>query len=219
MTIEPAAANSLDRASPNVPARRRRTGRGRRVDQLEPVPAALLAMITGVANPSWVTPVVARPMTLVARTMTALIEDAVLARGGAVGLLERLEDQAAACPSGMPTPVSVTAKAITARRAQHVVAQAGAVGRVADRQRHAALVRELERVREQVLEDLLEPLLVGDDRARAARVEVDLERQALLLGHVAERPLGVLVDLGQRRRRRGRAPSARPRSWTGRGCR
>ena len=46
---------------------------------------------------------------------------AVLAAGAALGLLERLEDDAAACPAGMPMPVSATAKAITlavARRAR-----------------------------------------------------------------------------------------------------
>ena len=55
------------------------------------------------------------------------------------------------------------------------------------------MVRELERVGEQVLDDLLQPLAVGRDRARQQRVELHQELDAAGLGHVAEGSLDVVV--------------------------
>ena len=94
-----------------------------------------------------------------ARDRQAQAGAAVLARRRAVGLLEGLEDQRAACPRGMPTPVSMTANA------------EAPVLRRADAQRHRALVGELERVGEQVAQHLLQALLVGDERRRQLAVD------------------------------------------------
>ena len=104
----------------------------------------------------------------------------------AVGLLERLEDDLLLVGE-MPMPVSVTAKATTVVGAvQLLVVRAPAgLGRL-DRQCHLAVVRELEGVGEQVLQDLLQALDVGDHRLRQARVEADEEIDALRLRHVAE---------------------------------
>src|SRR6476620_1470607 len=65
--------------------------------------------------------------------------------------------------SGMPMPVSVTLKAIPLGPGERRGREPHALRREADRQRHAALVGELHGVGQQVLEDLLEPLLVGDE--------------------------------------------------------
>ena len=53
---------------------------------------------------------------------------------------------------------------------------------------HAALRGELERVRQQVLEHLLQALGVGDDAAAEIGIEMDLERQLPVVGLVPERP-------------------------------
>ena len=67
---------------------------------------------------------------------------------------------------GMPIPVSVTANAMTPSAWLSASCRDRAVGPASIVQRHAALVGELERVREQVLQHLLQPLRVGDDRRR-----------------------------------------------------
>ena len=58
------------------------------------------------------------------------------------------------------------------------------------RQPHAqgniALRGELERVGEQVLQNLLEPLRVRDQCARHVRIEFHLEGKVLGIGHMAE---------------------------------
>ena len=76
------------------------------------------------------------------------------------------------------------AGAADTRVREHVVAQSRAVHRVSDRQRDAAVVGELERVREEVLQHLTEPLLVRDDRPGEGRIDFDGERQRLLRGDV-----------------------------------
>ena len=124
--------------------------------------------------------------------------------------------------SGMPMPVSITENAITrlgARRASAARSCASS-GATLDAQRHAALLGELERVREQVLQHLLQALLVGDDRRRHVRAG-DLDREAR--GPSPRRPAGTCARRSRarrraRRRRRAR-PSSRPRPSTGRGCR
>ena len=62
-------------------------------------------------------------------------------------------------------------------------------------------MRELERVREKVLEDLPEALLIGDDRRRQRRIDLEPERQALLLCHMPKRPLGIQIHVRQGDRR------------------
>ena len=50
------------------------------------------------------------------------------------------------------------------------------------------MLGELEGVGEQVLENLLQALGVGDDAAGEMRIEIDVERQMAALGLVPERP-------------------------------
>ena len=64
--------------------------------------------------------------------------------------------------------------------------------RAPDRERDAALLGELERVREQVLEHLLQPLAVGVDRRRnVRRWTSNVEAEALLLGQRTEAAVDV----------------------------
>ena len=100
---------------------------------------------------------------------------AIFAAGRAVGLLEGLEDQlllvlgdadAGVGDRDLDRPVDV---------AQHRMVGAPAAVGAAHRQRDAAVRGELERVGEQVEHDLLQPLLVGADRAGQVLVELDVE--------------------------------------------
>ena len=103
------------------------------------------------------------------------------------------------CLSGeMPMPVSVTAERDDLVGAREIlVVRRPAAGRRADRERHRAFVRELERVRQQVLDDLLHALDVREHRARHVRIELHLERDLLRLGDVAERALDVALQIEQ----------------------
>ena len=83
-----------------------------------------------------------------------------------VRLLEGLE--MSACLSlGIPIPVSDTEKAMTFGLPCSVSFGEARGRAAADVQRDASLLRELERVRQQVLQHLLEALRVGPDRVRA----------------------------------------------------
>ena len=64
-----------------------------------------------------------------------------------------------------------------------------------DVQRHLAAGRELEGVGQQVLEDLLQALGVGDHRLGQARIELDEEIEVLRFRDVAERALAVVVQV------------------------
>ena len=66
-----------------------------------------------------------------------------------------------------------------------------------DVQPHAALGGELEGVREQVLEDLLQALRVGDHRRPEARLDAHVERQAAVLGVVLERAHDEIEQVGE----------------------
>ncbi len=67
--------------------------------------------------------------------------------------------------------------------------------RRADRDRHVADVRELEGVRQQVLDDLLQALDVGDHDLRQRRVEIDAEVDLLRVGHVPEGALHIALQV------------------------
>ena len=113
---------------------------------------------------------------------------AVLARRRAVGLLEGLEDQRELLVGDPDAGVGDREREdpVPARPARH------------DREPDLAVVGELHGVRQEVAQDLLEALLVGDDRGRQRRVAVDREAQALLLGERAERALHVVAQVDQR---------------------
>ena len=95
-------------------------------------------------------------------------------------------------------PVSVTEKASTvAARFRSSLSGLQPLCAAVDVQRHLAVLRELEGVGQQVLDDLLQPLGVGEDRPRQLRSDADDEVDALGLGHVPEGPLDVAVQLVQ----------------------
>ena len=66
--------------------------------------------------------------------------------------------------------------------------RAPAAERHGDIEADAALRGELERVRKQVLEHLLQPLGVGGDAAAEIGIDMNLERQLARFRFVAERP-------------------------------
>jgi hypothetical protein len=126
---------------------------------------------------------------------------AVLAGGRPVRLLERLEDRAELVVRNADAGVGDGEGDHALGRPKRLRVESRLFGRGPERQDDAAGVGELERVREQVLEDLLEPLVVGDDRHRKLGVDLDLEIEPVLLGDGAECPLGVLADVRERDRR------------------
>ena len=94
---------------------------------------------------------------------------AVLAAGRAVGLLERLEDQALLVGRDADAGVDHREGDRRIGAVEHRVAHAPARGGGLDAQAHLALAGELERVRQQVGEDLLQALAVGLHRRRQLR--------------------------------------------------
>ena len=86
-------------------------------------------------------------------------------------------------------PVSLTSKAtVSAPACRDGIDQL-------DVQRDLSAVGELEGVRQQVLQDLLQALHVGDHGLRQARVEADEEVDALRFGDVAEGALAVVLQI------------------------
>src|SRR5439155_5552990 len=60
-----------------------------------------------------------------------------------------------------------------------------------------SLIGELERVGQQILENLLQSGRVRADGARQSRVQLDCEVERLLLGHLTERTLDVVADVAK----------------------
>ena len=123
---------------------------------------------------------------------------AVAAAGRPVRLLEGLEDDAQLV-LGDPDPRVDDREGDDGLGGREALArEADVVSRDADLEPHRALVGELDRVREQVLQDLLEPLLVGDDRRRDVRADhLHRELERLLLRERPERPLSELAHVGE----------------------
>ena len=115
---------------------------------------------------------------------------AVLPARRAVGLLERLEDRAAASRAGCRSPCRAPR-----RRGRPLRARAARAGSVSVT---PPVDGELERVRQQVLEDLLQAVDVAEERLRQLLAHSDLEGQALLGRHVPERLLEVVAHLRER---------------------
>src|SRR5207247_4928396 len=61
-------------------------------------------------------------------------------------------------------------------------------------QRHLALFGKLERIREQILQDLLEPLFVGVNHGRQSGSRAHREPQAFVLGDLVEGALDVVLQ-------------------------
>src|SRR5262245_52679707 len=112
---------------------------------------------------------------------------AVFAAGAGVGLHEGLENDLLLVLCDADAGVGDLERHRRRRLLEHGMLRAPAALRRRDAQPYAALRRELERVREQVLEHLLQALGIGDDAASERGVEVDLEEQLPGLGLVAER--------------------------------
>ena len=86
------------------------------------------------------------------------------------------------CSSSIPMPVSRTAKATHGRRRGRATRSRGSSpsSASADLDVHLAVLGELERVGEQVLQDLAQALRVGDDRRRGSPVRCSIEKPSAL---------------------------------------
>ncbi len=123
---------------------------------------------------------------------------AVLARGAGVGLLEGLEDEPLLLRRDADAGVLDGEGDDLLGLAQHRVIDAPARRGKADTDVHMALRRELDGVGEQVLEDLLQALRVADQGARQVGVEMHMERQVLVFGHVPEVAIDGVAQAGER---------------------
>ena len=125
---------------------------------------------------------------------------AVLPARPRVGLLERLEDDLAACPSGMPMPVSVTENATTpAGPAEDRVVGAPALrspARCAGRPCPSSV--NLNAFESRFRRTCWSRFASVATAAGQALGQLDRERQALGLGHRPEGPLDVVAEVGER---------------------
>ena len=112
---------------------------------------------------------------------------AVFAAGAGVGLHEGLENHLLLFLWNADAGVADLERNDRRRLFEHGMSRAPAALDRRNAQAHAALGGELEGVREQVLEHLLQALGVGGDAASEIGVEIDLERQLPGLGFVTER--------------------------------
>ena len=122
---------------------------------------------------------------------------AVLAAGGAVGLLEGFEDDLLLVAGDADPAVDHLEGDHVPRPGQVFALQLAAVGLHAHHQPDGALLGELEGIGEKVLEDLLEPLRIGADVAGRALRHLDLEAKILLLRHRPEVPVEEVLEIGQ----------------------
>ena len=100
--------------------------------------------------------------------------------------------------TGMPTPVSVTSKATTELAwLSAMLSERQPVCAGTTRSRTLPWAVNFSALRQQVLQDLLQALGIGDDAAAEIGVELDVERQALRFGLVAERPRHGLEHVGE----------------------
>jgi len=123
---------------------------------------------------------------------------AVLPARPGVGLLERLEDHLQLVVGDADARVGDRERQHPAGAAEHRVVGGPAAGGGLDPHQHLALFGELERVRQQVPQDLLEPLRVGRDGPGQTGRQLDLHRDPLGLGHRPERPLDVAPQVVER---------------------
>ena len=117
--------------------------------------------------------------------------------------------------AGMPMPVSRTgrspARLSGTRRARPATA--------ADSQHDLAVLGELDRVGQQVEQDLAQPADVADDRPRQVVVDLVGELEALGRGRGAMTSRAPSMQWPAGRTARSRGRPCRPRSWRSRGCR
>ena len=123
---------------------------------------------------------------------------AVFAAGGAIGLLECLEDDLLLVFGDADASIADGKRHHRRGLAQGGVVATPALRRWPDFQSHFAFSRELERIGQQVLGDLLQAPFIGKYRGREGIIELDGKFQFLVVGDVAE---GLLDEVAQLRKR------------------
>ena len=145
---------------------------------------------------------------------------AVLAAGGAVGLLERLEDHLQLAVGDADAGVAHRERDDHRRRVQRRHAVHGARRHRRHLEGDVPGVGELHRVRQQVAQHLLQPLRVGGDRPAAASGATSTRSSRPFSSACGPIACSIVAaHLGQLDGRRRRRRPGRPRSWRGRGCR
>src|SRR5579859_5270548 len=122
---------------------------------------------------------------------------AVFATGRGVGLLECLEDDLLLLRRNADAGIGDFECDHRRRLAEHRMIAAPAAQCGADIEPDAALRGELEGVRQEVLQDLLQAFGVGEDAASEIRIEMHLERQLARLGLETERPRHRVEHVGE----------------------
>src|SRR6266852_1795852 len=122
---------------------------------------------------------------------------AVFAAGGPVSLLEGFENDLPLVFWDSDPGVRHGKRRHFFRRIQLRVPGGPSGFREGNPQIHFALFGKLDRIREQILQDLLEPLFVGVNHRVQAGGRVHREPQALVLSDLAEGPLDVVPQPGE----------------------
>src|SRR5262245_38334660 len=111
----------------------------------------------------------------------------VLAAGAGIGLLERLEDDLLLLERDADAGIGHFERDYGRRLAQHRMIGAPAAERQRHVEAHAAVLGELEGVREQILEYLLQALGIGSDAAAEMGIDLNVEGQLSRIRLMAER--------------------------------
>ena len=119
---------------------------------------------------------------------------AVLAAGPGIGLLERLEDEPLLFQGNANAGIRDGDRHRAGRKTKNRMLDRPSAGDLLHPHLHVALRRELERVGEQVLQNLLQPLGVARERAWQRVVDLDVKRQVLGFGEMVERSLHAVFD-------------------------
>ena len=141
---------------------------------------------------------------------------AVFAGDRSVGLLERLEDDAMLVGSDSDTGIFHRERDDRLGIAEDLVVRTPSRFSRRHVDRYAASFSELERIRQQILQNLLQPSLVGIHTVRQCRIDINRELQALVVRDLPERPFDVFRQVLDKQPGRFRPPSFRIRSWTDR---
>ena len=120
---------------------------------------------------------------------------AVFAAGAAVGLLKRLEDDLLLVRCDANAGVAHRQRQNGFGAVKRRVVGTPALADRRDRQGDLACLGEFERIGEQILEDLLQPLGIGVNSARQMRRQFHIEGQFPGVGHVPEGPLHVVLQI------------------------
>src|SRR6185437_6550803 len=122
---------------------------------------------------------------------------AKFAAGGAVGLLESLEDDAVLVAGDADAGIGDGEGDDIAREAAGA-RHTGTEGETRDLERDAAALGEFKRVGQQILQYLLQPLMVGAQARRQRFVDKDGEGEALFLGQLTEAALDIVAQIVER---------------------